>query len=158
MGMNSDQIFPFIRLGMIPYSSPFPIQLPCPVLSFLSTPEFQKIVCIQFKLRSTILYLRSTNVCARLMFATFAILKNLQTFVASKNLKILRPPLPPPNCHLLVASLLVVINECPLDMSWAGNSSGLEVGKLEEIVPKVRNFFNIMLVFSNLKYTSGMSP
>ncbi len=45
------------------------------------------------------------------------------------------------NSHLLIASLLVVINECPLDVSWAGNLSGLEVGKLGKIVPKARNFF-----------------
>ncbi len=51
------------------------------------------------------------------------------------------PPLPPPTSHLLVASLLVVINECPLGVSWAGYLSGLEVGKLGKTAPKARNFF-----------------
>ena len=75
-----------------------------------------------------------------------------------KGLDSTTPPLPPPNSHLLVASLLLVIKECPLDVSWAGNLSDLEVGKLGKIAPKARNFFNIMLVFSNLIYTPGMSP
>ena len=52
------------------------------------------------------------------------------------------------NSHLLVASLLVVIDESPLDVNWAGDLSGLEVGKLGKIAPKARKFLNIMLVFS----------
>ncbi len=66
------------------------------------------------------------------------------------------PPLPPPNSHILVASLMVVINEYSLDVSWVGNLSGLEVGTLGKIAPKAQNLLNIMLVFSNLQYTPGM--
>ena len=49
-------------------------------------------------------------------------------------------------------------SDYPLDVSWAGNFSGLEVGTLGKIAQKARYFFNIMLVFSNLQYTLGMSP
>ncbi len=57
-----------------------------------------------------------------------------------------------PDSHSPVASLLATINECPIDVSWVCNLSGLEVGKLAKctftncvwkIVPMAKTFWNI---------------
>ena len=42
------------------------------------------------------------------------------------------PPPTNPNSHSPVDPLLVIISKCPLDLSWAGNMSGLEVEKWQK--------------------------